>query len=180
MNSCVMPIPSAQPPMEIHRGYEPGLVGRLGELHGRYYAQAWGSGAPFEILITRDICDFIEQYDTEKDLVLSAHIGNVLAGSISMVGRTAEPGAAQLRFFVVDPAFHGRGAGKALLSAALTWCRERGFCKVFLWTVDHLPQSRTLYEKNGFVVTERIPDDRYTVLRDNLKMELVLEPAASA
>jgi GNAT superfamily N-acetyltransferase len=175
MNSGLMPISSALPQMELRSGYEPGLVGRLGELHGRYYAKAWGSGAPFEILITRDICDFIEQYDPEKDLVLSAYIGDVLVGSISAVGRTTEPGAAQLRFFVVDPAFHGRGAGKTLLSSALAWCRERGFRKIFLWTVDHLPQSRTLYEKNGFVVTERIPDDRYTVLRDNLKMELTLQ-----
>lgn len=160
--------------LEIHRGYEPGLIGRVGELHGRYYAQAWGSGAPFEMMMVREFCDFIEHYDPEKDLVLTAHIDGVLAGSISMLGRNAGPGGVQLRFFLVDPAFQGRGAGKALLSAALQWCRERGHRKIFLWTVDHLPQSRGLYEKAGFRVTERCPDDRYTVLRDNLKMELSL------
>jgi GNAT superfamily N-acetyltransferase len=170
-----MHIPTVQPSIEIHRGYEPGLVGRVGELHGRFYATAWGSGAPFELLITREFCDFIEQYDPEKDLVLSAHIRGVLVGSISMVGRKPGFYEAQLRFFIVDPAYHGRGAGKALLSMALEWCRERRFRKIFLWTVDHLPQSRRLYEKAGFRVTERCPDDRYTVHRDNLKMELTLE-----
>ena len=164
-----------QPSIEIHRGYEPGLVGRVAELHGRYYATAWGSGAPFELLIAREFCDFIEQYDAEKDLVLSAHIGGVLVGSISMIGRKPGPDEAQLRFFIVDPTYHGCGAGKALLSTALEWCRERHFRKIFLWTVDHLPQSRGLYEKVGFRVTERCPDDRYTVHRDNLKMELTLE-----
>jgi GNAT superfamily N-acetyltransferase len=158
--------------LEIHRGYEPGLIGRVGELHGRYYAQAWGSGAPFELMMTREFCDFIEHYDPEKDLVLSAHIGGVMVGSISMLGRNAGADGVQLRFFLVDPAYQGHGAGKALLSAALEWCRERGFQKIFLWTVDQLPQSRGLYEKAGFRVTERCPDDRYTVLRDNLKMEL--------
>jgi GNAT superfamily N-acetyltransferase len=117
---------------EIHRGYEPGLVGRIGELHGRYYATAWGSGAAFEILIAREFCDFIEQYDADKDLVLSAHVEGVLAGSISMVGRKPGPDGAQLRFFLVDPAYHGRGVGKALLHAALEWCRERRFRKIFL------------------------------------------------
>jgi hypothetical protein len=32
-----------------------------------------------------------------------------------------------------------------------------------------------LYEKAGFRVTERCPDDLYTVHRDNLKMGLALE-----
>lgn len=160
--------------VEIRRGYEPGLVGRVAELHGRYYAVAWGSGAPFEILMGREFCDFIERYDPATDLVLSARVDGNLAGSISILGRAGGPGEAQLRFFIVDPACHGRGAGKALLEQALDWCRERGFARVFLWTVDGLPQSRGLYEKAGFRVTERVPDDRYTVERDNLRMELDL------
>jgi GNAT superfamily N-acetyltransferase len=175
MKNREVAISALQPDIEIHRGYEPGLVGRVGELHGRYYATAWGSGAPLELMMTREFCDFIEQYDAEKDLVLSAHISGVLVGSISMVGRKPGPDGAQLRFFLVDPAYHGRGAGKALLSIALAWCRERAFRKIFLWTVDHLAQSRGMYEKAGFRVVERCPDDRYTVHRDNLKMELTLE-----
>ncbi|MHC1711782.1 MAG: GNAT family N-acetyltransferase [Solidesulfovibrio sp.] len=158
----------------IRCGYEPGLLGRIGELHGRYYAAAWGAGASFEVLLLRDVCAFIEGYDPEWDLVLAAYIGDALVGSISILGREQGPDCAQLRFFIVDPAYHGRGAGKALLARALAWCRERGFLKAFLWTVDGLPQSRTLYEKTGFQVVERCPDDRYTVYRDNLKMELIL------
>lgn len=176
MKRCVRPGPIVWTDVEIRRGYEPGLIGRVGELHGRYYATAWGSGAPFEILLTREFCDFIESYEPAKDLVLSAHIGGVLVGSISMLGRKPGPGEAQLRFFIVDPAYHGWGAGKALLASALGWCRERGFLKVFLWTVDNLPQSRGLYEKAGFRVTERCIDDRYTVSRENLRMELTLPP----
>jgi RimJ/RimL family protein N-acetyltransferase len=169
-----MRIPAPQTSIEIHRGYEPGLIGRVGELHGRYYATAWGSGAPLELMMTREFCDFIEHYDPDRDLVLSSHISGVLVGSISILGQNPGPDGVQLRFFIVDPAHHGRGAGKALLSTALAWCCERGFRKIFLWTVDRLPQSRHLYEKAGFRVTERVPDDRYTVHRDNLKMELTL------
>jgi GNAT superfamily N-acetyltransferase len=160
--------------MEIHTGYEPGLIGRVGELHGRYYATAWGAEAPFEILMTREFCHFIEHYDPARDLLLSAHIDTILVGSISILGQNRRPEGVQLRFFIVDPAYHGRGVGKKLLTTALQWCRERGYLKVFLWTVDNLPQSRGLYEKAGFRVTDRCPDDRYTVFRDNLKMELAL------
>jgi GNAT superfamily N-acetyltransferase len=174
MKTGAMRVPAGQTSIEIRRGYEPGLIGRVGELHGRYYAMAWGSGAPFELLITREFCEFIEHYDPENDLVLSAHIGGVLVGSISMLGQHPGPDGVQLRFFLVDPAYHGLGAGKALLSAALDWCRTRGVRKVFLWTVDGLPQSRGLYEKAGFRVSQRVPDERYTVLRENLKMELTL------
>jgi N-acetylglutamate synthase-like GNAT family acetyltransferase len=160
--------------VELHRGYEPGVVGRIGELHGRYYAAAWGSGAPFEILVSRELCDFVEHYDARKDLLLTAHTDGVMVGSLGVVGRTPEPDTAQLRFVIVDPAYQGRGAVKAMLNTALDWCREAGFSKVFLWTVDHLPESRSMYEKAGFRVTDLCPDDRYTVHRDNLKMELTL------
>jgi GNAT superfamily N-acetyltransferase len=158
---------------EIRAGYQPGLIGRVGELHGRYYSTAWGAGAPLELMMTREFCDFIEHYDSEKDLVLSAHIDRMLVGSISILGRNPGPDGVQLRFFLVDPEYHGRGLGKALLSTALEWCRGHGYRRIFLWTVD-LAQSRGLYEKAGFRVTERSRDDRYTVQCDNLKMELSL------
>ena len=52
--------------LAIHVGYEPGLIGRVGELHGRYYATAWGIGAR---LMTREFCDFIERYDPERIMI---------------------------------------------------------------------------------------------------------------
>lgn len=161
--------------MELHEGYEPGFIGRIAELHGRYYARVWGAGAPFEALVSRDLCAFLEGYDPERDLALSAHLDGRMVGGIAIVGSPYPAGAAQLRFFIVDPAHHGRGVGKALIYAALDWCCERGLEQLFLWTVDNLPQSRGLYEKVGFRVVECCPDDRYTVHRDNLKLELCLD-----
>ncbi|MFP5260055.1 MAG: N-acetyltransferase family protein [Acidobacteriota bacterium] len=158
----------------IRRGYEPGLIGRVAELHGCYYADAWGSGAPFEALVAREFAEFLEGYDPRHDLVLTANREGRCIGSISIYGRRQLAEGAQLRFFIVDPACHGCGAGKALLAQALQWCREQQIPRVFLWTVDGLPASRRLYEKAGFRVTERVPDDRYTIVRDNLRLELDL------
>jgi GNAT superfamily N-acetyltransferase len=130
------------------------------------------------VMMTREFCDFIERYHPERDIVLSAHIGGVLIGSISVVGGKPGTDGAQLRFFAVDPKYQGRGAGKALLKAALKWCQECGFHKIFLWTVDRLPQSRHLYEKAGFRVTMRCTDNRYTVPLESLKMECTADSKA--
>ena len=51
------------PTIVLRSGYEPGSIGRIGELHGRYYAAAWGSGAAFEIQMLRALCAFVEEYD---------------------------------------------------------------------------------------------------------------------
>lgn len=161
--------------VEIVAGYLPGLVGKVAELHGRYYAEVWKCGAPFEILIAREFSEFLEHYDPDRDLVLSARTEGRLIGSITLIGRQNSPDGVQLRFFIVDPAFHGLGVGKDLLLAALDWCRARNYRRVFLWTVDNLPRSRRLYEKNGFRVVENVPDDRYTVMHHNLKMVLDLD-----
>ena len=161
------------PTIALRSGYEPDVIGRIGELHGRYYAVAWGSGAAFEMQVLRGLCEFVERYDPRTHVLLTAHAGNVLIGSAAVLA-SPETGRAQLRYVIVDPAWHGRGAGRALLDAALTWCRERGVATCFLWTVEGLPASRAMYERAGFRVVERVEDARYTVPWTSIRMELSL------
>ena len=167
------------PTIVLRSGYEPGVIGRIGELHGRYYAAAWGSGAAFEIQMLRALCAFVEEYDPLTHVLLTAHAGGVLIGSAAVI-RFQENRRAQLRWVIVDPAWQGRGAGRALLQSALDWCRERGVEICFLWTVEGLPTSRAMYERAGFRVVERVEDARYSVPRTSIRMELTLWPAASA
>ena len=164
------------PTIALRSGYEPGVIGRIGELHGRYYAAAWGSGAAFEMQVLRGVCDFIQAYDPRTHVLLTAHAGDVLIGSAAVLA-FPESGRAQLRYVIVDPAWQGRGAGRALLQAALAWCRERGVATCFLWTVEGLPASRAMYERAGFRVVERVDDARHTVPRTSVRMELPLATA---
>lgn len=97
--------------IELREGYVPGAIGRIAELHGTYYAKVWRSGAAFEMLVARELSDFVERYDSACDLLLTAHLGQTMIGGLAMLGRNDEPGA-RLRWFIVDPKFHGRGAGK--------------------------------------------------------------------
>jgi GNAT superfamily N-acetyltransferase len=168
--------PDATAPIVLRSGYEPGALGRIGELHGRYYAGAWGSGAGFEIQMLRGLCDFVEASDPRTHVLLTAHAGDTLVGSAALQC-VPDPRRAQLRFVIVDPAWQGRGAGRALLQAALAWCRARGVETCFLWTVEGLPASRTMYERAGFRVVERVEDARYTVPLVSIRMELGLRSA---
>jgi GNAT superfamily N-acetyltransferase len=162
--------------IELHRHYEPGVIGRIGELHGRIYADAWGTGAPFEILTLRMLIDYFEHYDPDRDLFLSAHADGTIVGSLAIDGHTTEPHEARIRAVIVDPCHRGQGAGKVMLTTALDWCRAKGYQTIFLWTVDHPAQarSRALYERAGFHEVERIRDDRYSVPLDSVKMACCL------
>ncbi len=155
-------------------GLKPGLIGQVGDLHSRYYVRQLGWSIDFEILVLRGLGDFADGYNPDKDFVLTAHADGNLVGSVFLLGRTAHPEGAQLRFFLLDPAFRGLGIGSRLLSRTLEWCRSKGFASVFLWTVDDLPESRRLYEKVGFRVTERMHDERFSKNHDTMKMQMTL------
>ena len=165
-------------PSSYDRATSPASSAAVGELHGRYYAAAWGSGAAFEIQVLRALCAFVEAYDPRTHVLLSAHAGDVLVGSAAVL-RFPETRRAQLRWVIVEPAWQGRGAGRALLQAALDWCRDRGVEVCFLWTVEGLPTSRAMYARAGFRVVERVEDARYSVPRTSIRMELTLAVAAA-
>lgn len=159
---------------EYIEGYRPGALGRIAEMHGIYYSIAWGSGAEFEGMMAEELREFLVQYKEGRDLLLTARENERIVGSIAVEGSEVERPGARLRWVIVDEAHQGRGIGKELLSRALDFCRKAGFATVFLWTVEGLPTSRALYERSGFRVVERFPDDRYSVRRMNLRMELNL------
>lgn len=167
----VMPSLTAAP--NFLEGYYPGHIGRVVELHGTYYSKHWGSGAEFEILTAAELVEFCKKYDPERDLLLTAHT-NKLVGSIAVHGSDALDKSARLRWFIVDEACHGQGIGRALLERALAFCRARAFCKVYLWTVEELPQARQLYESVGFFVVDQVSDSRYGILLNSLKLEMEL------
>jgi GNAT superfamily N-acetyltransferase len=179
-----MTAPNSHPAFTLRTGYQPGVIGRIGELHGRYYAVAWGSGAAFEIQTIRDLCQFVEDCDPADSLLLTAYVGDTVIGSTAVMTVDDADGSqgrrARLRFVIVDPTHQGRGAGRAMLENALAWCRSRDIDTVFLWTVEGLPASRALYERAGFRVVERVDDDRYSIPLTSLKMELELSRAPTA
>ena len=86
-----------------------------------------------------------------------------------------DPGVRGIDQSIGEPELLGRGLGTQLVRALV----QRLFDDSEVTRVQTDPAPHNLraircYEKAGFRVTERVPDDRYTVHRDNLRFELDL------
>ena len=55
----------------------------------------------------------------------------------------------------VEPESRGRGAGQALLSAAIDWARSRDLERLDLWVTEGNRPATRLYERTGFTDTGR-------------------------
>jgi GNAT superfamily N-acetyltransferase len=42
-----------------------------------------------------------------------------------------------------------------MIDAAISFCRDQGYQRVYLWTFEGLNPARHLYEKNGFMLVEQ-------------------------
>lgn len=131
-------------------GYIPGAIGRIVELHARYYYHEWGFGKFFEAKIAAELSAFMDRFDEARDGFWTVCLNEQVEGSIIIDGITAESEGAHLRWFIVSPALHGRGFGNKLIKAAVRFCKQRQYQRVYLWTFAGLDAARHLYEKFGF------------------------------
>jgi GNAT superfamily N-acetyltransferase len=136
--------------IEIKKAYVPGSIGRVAELHGTFYSANWGFGRFFEAKVATELSEFIERYDDERDGFWSVSVDGRLEGSISIDGVHADDEGAHLRWFIMSDALRGQGVGGRLMDTAVTFCREKGYKRVYLWTFAGLDAARHLYEKCGF------------------------------
>lgn len=138
--------------VEIRRGYVPGVIGRMVEMHGTYYHKHWGFGAFFEAKVAGGLAEFIHRFDAERDGLWSAVLDGRIEGAIAMDGIHAGDEGAHLRWFILSDALRGKGIGGRLLRHAMDFCRQKNYHRVFLWTFEGLLPARHLYDKEGFVL----------------------------
>lgn len=131
-------------------GYTPGALGRIVELHGAYYAQHWNLGLYFEARVATELATFLSRFDPAQDGAWFAQADGETIGGIFIDGHDAAGEGARLRWFIIDPRYQGRGLGSRLMDAAMTFCRQQGFQRVYLTTFAGLNTARHLYEKHGF------------------------------
>ncbi len=135
-----------------------GLPGDLGWVlmrHGQIYAEEYGFAADFEGYVMQGMLPFSQQADQPGNRLWIAEQNAHPLGSIAVARCNREE--AQLRWFLVEPDARGAGLGKKLIRAALDFCREHGFSRVFLLTIDILPAARHLYASFGFQVVASTP-----------------------
>jgi GNAT superfamily N-acetyltransferase len=136
--------------MNLHHGIVPSCIGRIVEMHATYYGRTFGFGIPFEAKVATEFATFCVAYDPVRDGLWLAREGETIHGSVAIDGSHHLTDGAHLRWFVASDESRGTGVGNMLLDAAMAFCRERGYRRVYLWTFDDLAAARHLYEKHGF------------------------------
>jgi GNAT superfamily N-acetyltransferase len=143
------------PDVQVIRGYIPGSIGRVAELHATYYHQQWGFGLFFEAKIATELATFLGRYDEQRDGFWTASVGGRIEGSITIDGSHAAAEGAHLRWFIISDAYRGQSTGNQFMGTAIDFCPSHDYGRVYLWTFEGLQAARHLYEKNGFRLVEQ-------------------------
>ncbi len=143
--------------LTLHQGYLPGCIGRITELHARFYAAHTGFGVTFESKVARELAAFCERYDEARDGLWLALLDGQVEGAIVIDSVHAGTDGAHLRWFITSDRLRGTGAGSLLLTEAMAFCDACGYRKTYLWTFDGLAAARHLYERHGFRLVQQQP-----------------------
>lgn len=85
--------------------------------------------------------------------------GAVLGSATMYANRAGNAAHVASASYMVDPARHGRGAGRALCADSLAWARATGFrAMVFNAVVETNVHAVRLYESLGFRVLGTVPE----------------------
>lgn len=142
------------PEIEIVKGYVPGTIGRIAELHGTYYHEHWGFGLFFEARVAAELSEFLKRYDESRDAIWNVLVDGRVEGSITIDGLHGESLGAHLRWFIMSDTLRGKGVGNQLIEESIRFSQIKGYEKIYLWTFEGLVAARHLYEKAGFTLVE--------------------------
>lgn len=138
--------------IDIATGYRPGMIGRIAQMHGEYYAKHYQFGAFFESKVASGLAEFSARLDKPCNRVWLAVQGEQIVGSVAIDGEDLGNNQAHLRWFILDDSCRGSGIGRRLLSEAMAFCDSRDFASVQLWTFSGLHAARRLYESFSFTL----------------------------
>ena len=156
------------------KGYYPGVVGKITELHAVYYYENWGFDVSFETQVGGELSEFVARFDSQRDGLWVATIKGKFAGAVAIDGLNAFDDGARLRWFIVEPEFQGYGIGKALILRAVDFCKRKQFPSVYLWTFEGLNEARRLYEAIDFHLSEEEEVNQWGQRIKEQKFELEL------
>ncbi|HGH4666498.1 TPA: GNAT family N-acetyltransferase [Enterobacter cloacae] len=147
--------------LKIVQGYLPGMIGRIAEMHGSYYAREHNFGRFFEAKVASGLAEFSGRLDKPCNQIWLAVLNDRIVGSVAIDGEDLEQGEAHLRWFIIDDGCRGHGAGKKLLNEAILFCDSVGFSAVHLWTFNKLTTARRQYESFGFTLAKEWEGDQW-------------------
>jgi GNAT superfamily N-acetyltransferase len=77
----------------------------------------------------------------------------LVAGCVGVTREDAE--ACELHRLYLLPSHRSRGLGRELIETVISWCRDNGCGKLFLWSDIKFETAREVYIRCGFSPTEK-------------------------
>lgn len=156
----------------ILKGYVPGAIGRMVEIHGTYYHRNWGFGLFFEVRVATEMSEFLGRFDESRDGFWILSKNDRGEGGIAIDGMNSLTKGAHLRWFILSSEVRGQGFGNRLMEKAISFCKKNGHQKVYLHTFEGLHPARHLYEKFGFRLIEQAEGTQWGTKVIEQKFEL--------
>ena len=132
----------------IRNDLRPGDLGYVIHRHGCLYGAEYGYGVQFEAYVASGLAEFHARYDRAKDRTWICEHGAKPVGFLLLMHR--EGSTAQLRYFLIEPAYRGIGLGKKLMTMYMDFLRGCGYARSYLWTTHELVAAAALYTRHGF------------------------------
>ena len=79
--------PGASNPITIHAGYQPGMIGRITEMHAAFYARHAGFGQFFESQVATGVAEFAGRLNQTGNHVWLALLNDRIVGSVAIDGQ---------------------------------------------------------------------------------------------
>jgi GNAT superfamily N-acetyltransferase len=138
--------PSPEPGLTIVRARSPSDLATV-----RALFDAYAAGLAIDLSFQgfdEELASLPGRYADPGGCLLLATLGGQALGCVGV--RPLEAGAAELKRLYVDPAARGRGAGAALVRAAIDWVEASGYEWLRLDTLESMEEARRLYRSLGF------------------------------
>lgn len=114
----------------------------------REYATGLGIDLSFQSF-EKELIGLKQMYANPKGMILLGKADDSYVACVAV--RPNEEFTAELKRMYVKPAFQKQGLGQELLERSLLFCKQAGYEKVRLDTLNTMSPAMRLYEKNGFV-----------------------------
>jgi GNAT superfamily N-acetyltransferase len=152
--------PSPPAPI-ILRGPRIGDLGWLTYRNGVLYNQQFGWDGGFEALVAGIYEEYYNLPDAPpKNLWIAERNGKIL-GSVFVIPKDGSSETAKLRMLYVEPEARGLGIGTLLVKQVISFARERGYKRIWLWTQESLTSARRIYSAQGFDLIDSEPNPNF-------------------
>jgi ribosomal protein S18 acetylase RimI-like enzyme len=127
----------------IRTFFRPGDMGYITYMHGQFYE----FGTLFEVYVSETLSTFYKELNPKKERMwIAEHQGKII-GTIALKNTDDE---AQLRYFLLDPAYRGIGLGKKMMDLYMEFTSKCGYKSSFLLTEKNLEAASNIYQRYGY------------------------------